>query len=71
MQYVRAGRAVWDGDRLRFLTSPEEIVEHQRQERLHIAEAEKLWDENHGARMAWNGSDPDPLATHKPGEVRS
>jgi hypothetical protein len=71
MHLVQVGRAVFEGERIRFLSAPEEIVERQRQDRLRAAEAQKLFEENRGRRMYWNGSDGDPRATHIPGDVRS
>ena len=62
--YVRLGRARLDGDRLRFLPVGFSA-------RLADAEAEREFARNRAGRVYWNGSDPDPRATHIPGAVRS
>lgn len=62
MEYVRSGRAVFTGEQLRFLEAPDAFVD-----RLRSAEAEVEFARNRGARVYWNGADPNLDATHLPG----
>lgn len=65
-EYVRRGRAVLERGKLRFLGPTQEFLARRRD-----AEAEAEFNRNRSGIIFWNGSDPNPLAMHRPAEVRS